>query len=142
MTPKLIVNNDDVPKSGNVSVLVVDDDIDQCMEITEFLNDQGISAFFEVEAESAVAGIEKYQPSIVLLDVNMPGLDGLRVTEIVRNLNYHGVILLMSGDMDALRRANQASPDVFAVLPKPIPLPMLERYVHGVLLREGEGEVP
>lgn len=120
------------------SVLVVDDDIDQSMEITEFLNERGIRACFEVEPESAVAGIEKYRPRIVLLDVNMPGLDGLRVTEIVRNLNYNGVILLMSGDMDALRRANQASPNVFAVLPKPIPLPVLERYVRGVLLRDAD----
>jgi CheY-like chemotaxis protein len=138
MSLELAVDNTIGNGQGPFPVLVVDDDIDQSLEITEFLNERGIRACFEVEPESAVAGIEKYRPRIVLLDVNMPGLDGLRVTEIVRNLNYNGVILLMSGDMDALRRANQASPNVFAVLSKPIPLPVLERYVRGVLLRDAD----
>ncbi len=80
--------------------------------------------------------IEAKKPALVIIDINMPGLDGLRVTEIVRSLNYGGVILLVSGDIDAVRRANESHPNVFGVLPKPVPLKALERYARAVLGRD------
>jgi CheY-like chemotaxis protein len=117
-------------------VLVVDDDPFQVEELVEYLNDQGVAAYGESQPERAVARIEAEKPALVIIDINMPGLNGIRVTEIVRGLNYDGVILLASGDMDALRRANESHPNVFGVLPKPIPLNMLERCARAVLDRD------
>ena len=136
-----LISDSDRRRPGGRSryVLVVDDDPFQVEEIVEYLNDQGIAAYGESQPERAVAEIEAEKPALLIIDVNMPGLDGLRVTEIVRGLNYDGVILLTSGDIDAVRRANQSGPDVFAVLPKPIPLKALERYARAVLDRDLSG---
>lgn len=118
-------------------ILVVDDDPDEVAEVVEFLLDRGIPATGETNPETAVARVEAERPALVMIDINMPGVDGLRMTQIVRGLNYGGVILLVSGDLDAVYRANQVGPDVFAVLGKPLPLPALERYARAVLEREG-----
>ena len=134
MEPRLISDNDRrSPRRPAHYVLVVDDDPFQVEEVVEYLNDQGIAAYGESEPQRAVAEIEAKKPALVIIDINMPGLDGLRVTEIVRSLNYGGVILLVSGDIDAVRRANESHPNVFGVLPKPVPLKALERYARAVL---------
>lgn len=117
------------------TVLVVDDDAVQAEEVAEYLNEHGITAYSESNPERAVAEIKGKKPALVIIDVNMPNLDGVRVAEILRSLNYGGSILLMSGDLDAVRRANQAGIDVFGVLPKPIPLKALERYARATLGR-------
>lgn len=116
-------------------VMVVDDDPEQVAEVVEYLVDRGIPATGESNPETAVARVEAERPALVMIDVNMPGIDGLRMTQVVRGLNYGGVILLVSGDLDAVYRANQVGPDVFAVLSKPIPLQALERYARAVLAR-------
>ena len=98
MEPRLISDNDRrSPRRPAHYVLVVDDDPFQVEEVVEYLNDQGIAAYGESEPQRAVAEIEAKKPALVIIDINMPGLDGLRVTEIVRSLNYGGVILLVSG---------------------------------------------
>jgi DNA-binding response OmpR family regulator len=128
----------DSSRSKNVSgkVLVVDDDAMQVEEIVDFLNDHDIPAIGESNPEAAVAIIDRERPALLVIDVNMPTIDGVRVTQVLRALNYNGVILLISGDLDAVRRAHEAGPEVFAVLTKPIPLPALERYARAVLARD------
>lgn len=43
-----------------------------------------------------IAGIEKYHPEIVIVDINMPGLNGLEALEMVRHKNEHMKILIVS----------------------------------------------
>ena len=66
-------------------VVVIDDDVD----LRNFLN-KGLSKFgFEViGAEDGKAGIEKAildKPDAILLDLNMPGIDGKEVCVLLKN---------------------------------------------------------
>lgn len=135
MTYRLISDGEEADRGwcSSQTVLVVDDDAAQAEEVAEYLNQHGITAYSESNPERAVAEIIGKKPALVIIDVNMPNLDGVRVAEILRSSNYGGSILLMSGDLDAVRRANQAGIDVFGVLPKPIPLKTLERYARATL---------
>lgn len=130
MPPVLAVDNNKHP-----DVFVVDDDAEQVDEIVEFLNNRGIRTRGESDPAKAIAEIERNPPPLLIIDVNMPSIDGVRATDLLRALNYNGVILLVSGDIDAVRRAHLAGPEVFGVLTKPIPLPALERYARAVLQR-------
>lgn len=118
-------------------VLIVDDDVAQCEEIADFFQNRGISTEICTDPAEAVAIIEKQHPALVILDIKMPGMNGVRVSQVVRFLNYRGAILLMSGDLEAIRSANIEHPDVFAVIDKPVPLPLLERYARAVIDNAG-----
>jgi len=119
-----------------ILVLVVDDDPVQVEEIVEFLNNRGILTAGETKADTALEIIFKENPALVIVDINMPSIDGLHLTELLRTRRYPGVILLMSGDLDAVRKANFLHAKAFAVLEKPIPLKALERYARGVIDRK------
>ncbi len=114
-------------------LLVVDDEEFLCREIVEYLRYHGLAANYETDPNEAVAIIDRERPRAILIDINMDGLSGRRVVEIVQNMGFNGGILLMSGDPNAVYQANFEGANVLHVLEKPIPLPALERFVRGVL---------
>jgi len=58
-------------------VLIVDDDRQQAEQIASFLTRYGISVVQEDNGFAAVNTIRRVQPAVVVMDVRMPGLDGI-----------------------------------------------------------------
>ena len=88
----------------------------------------------EVEnGEQALTAWEEYQPDLLLLDVNMPFLDGCGVCEAVRRVDENLPVLMMtaSDDADAIRRAYEAGATDF--IPKPINWLILSQRVRYML---------
>lgn len=115
--------------------LIVDDEVLLCHELVQYLRHRGLSANYESDPAEAVAIIERTQPRAILVDINMRGLNGTRLVEIVQNMGYKGGVLLMSADPDAVFRANVDKANVLHILEKPIPPVALERYVRAILGR-------
>lgn len=75
-------------------ILLVDDEKD----ILEFLSYNLIKEGFEVKTctngSSALKIIEEFRPSLIVLDVMMPGMDGIETCEIIRsNPKYDDIII-------------------------------------------------
>lgn len=65
--------------------MVVDDDACFLRYIEEVIDD-AYDLFFAETGEEALAGFYQFAPDILLLDVNLPGMDGLEVCRRVRTL--------------------------------------------------------
>jgi len=90
-------------------VLVVDDNYDHASGIRELIN---MESDFDVIANAANANIaisliKKYQPDIVLMDINMPDMDGVTaIAEIEKlGLNTKVIALTSYDDADLIYRA-------------------------------------
>jgi len=110
-------------------VLIVDDDPIQRRNIKEYLIAHGIFAESAENGFSAVAAVKKLHPAIVLLDIRMPGLDGIEVARHAAKVSPKPKII------DAVYDANTADIEVFTVLQKPIPLKILADFVKRALSR-------
>ena len=73
-------------------VLVVDDDPDMAGVLVRWLKQQGMQAQVAGDGHAALATIAESQPDLVLLDVQMPGLDGF---EVCRALKSHDATALL-----------------------------------------------
>lgn len=119
-------------------VLVVDDDLATRLLACEALAAEGFEA---IEAEDGRDGMEQYQrfaPEAVLLDVNMPHLDGYEVCRRIRKLPggiaTSVMVMTATDDVEAVQLAFAAGATDF--LTKPLNLPLLAHRVR-YMLRAG-----
>ncbi|MCP4295124.1 MAG: hybrid sensor histidine kinase/response regulator [Proteobacteria bacterium] len=69
-------------------ILIVDDDVINLEMIQEFLREEYHTKTAE-SGELAMIALESFFPDIILLDINMPGIDGFEVCRQVRNDSRH-----------------------------------------------------
>lgn len=90
-------------------VIVVDDNYDHASGIRELIN---LENDYEVIANAgnvnvAISLIKKYQPDIVLMDINMPEIDGISAISEIEKLGLKTQIIALTGydDADLIYRA-------------------------------------
>ncbi|NIV75635.1 MAG: response regulator [Gammaproteobacteria bacterium] len=66
------------------SVLVVDDEPNIVLSLEFLMKQAGFAVRTAVDGEEALEAIEAAPPDLVLLDVNMPKIDGFQVCEKIR----------------------------------------------------------
>jgi len=123
--------------SGNPLILVVDDDADLRTLITDFLRANGQRVESAADGVEMDARIAAERPDLIVLDLMMPGEDGLSILRRVRKPGGPAVIMLsaMGEDTDRIIGLEVGADDY---LPKPCnPRELLAR-IRAVLRRRGE----
>lgn len=77
-----------------LQILVVEDDEDTAEVVTTLLRDAGFEAFAVDEGRVALDEISAAQPDLVLLDINLPDINGLEVLRTVRANSFLPMIVL------------------------------------------------
>ncbi|HEX9818853.1 MAG TPA: response regulator [Methylomirabilota bacterium] len=70
--------------SGRLTVVLVDDDGAWRASLGGWLEAEGMRVIRLARGEWIISALETHRPDLVLLDVHLPGLDGLEVLETVR----------------------------------------------------------
>jgi DNA-binding response OmpR family regulator len=78
----------------STSVLVVDDEPMVREVVARYLERDGISVHEIGDGESAMRWLSGHRPSLVVLDVMLPGIDGLQILRTLREMGDVPVILL------------------------------------------------
>nr|WP_047168841.1 response regulator [Sphingomonas sp. Y57] len=122
---------------SNPLILVVDDDGDLRTLITDFLRANGLRVESAADGAEMDARIAVERPDLIVLDLMMPGEDGLSILRRVRKPGGPAVIMLsaMGEDTDRIIGLEVGADDY---LPKPCnPRELLAR-IRAVLRRRGE----
>ncbi|MDE6974087.1 MAG: response regulator transcription factor [Lachnospiraceae bacterium] len=118
----------------NTKILIVDDEIDIVLMLSSFFENKGYLVLSAANGEEALKQIER-QPDIILLDINMPRLDGLKVCERIRNYLSCPILFLTARIEDTDKvKGFAAGGDDYIV--KPFSLMELEARVAAHLRRE------
>jgi two-component system, OmpR family, phosphate regulon response regulator OmpR len=81
-------------------VLIIDDDERLCKLLREYLEGNGFSVFTLSDGSGALKFIEKEPPDIVILDIMLPGKDGLEVLKDINKKYSMPVIMLTARGED------------------------------------------
>ena len=82
----------------NNEIMIVDNDPSVCKVLQISLSKEGYDTIAFHTGEEALGHVEEYNPSLVLLDVMMPKMDGFEVLERIREFSSIPVIMLTSRD--------------------------------------------
>jgi two-component system OmpR family response regulator/two-component system response regulator RstA len=94
-------------------VLVVEDDPGLGPLLAEYLTEEGFHATVETNGQRAVSRILSERPDLVLLDLNLPGLDGFEVHRAIRP-QYDGIVIVLTArraDLDHVAALEMGADD-------------------------------
>ena len=77
------------PATRPPRILLVEDDARLASMVADFLAPHGFDVAIEGRGDPAIGRIIHEHPDAVLLDVNLPGVDGFSICQAVR-ASYHG----------------------------------------------------
>ncbi|HYC73184.1 MAG TPA: transporter substrate-binding domain-containing protein, partial [Opitutaceae bacterium] len=115
---------DRAPARAGARIFLAEDDDLVAQSVVAALEDAGYAITREGDGLKAWDHLKTHPTAydLLVLDVNMPGLDGLEVARRVRGAGYAGRILVISGRIDPADTARFSAAGVDAVLPKPFGL--------------------
>jgi DNA-binding response OmpR family regulator len=122
------------------SILIIDDDIEFCAMLRDYLTAHDIQLTAEHDGEAGLASIRAHAYDMILLDVMLPGTDGLCVLSRLREFSGLGVLLLSAQGSEANRIVglDEGADDY---LPKPFNPRELVARIRAVLRRSERSPV-
>ena len=106
-------------------VLVVDDDRRMVRTICDILKAKGFEASPALSGEDAVEIVNAQRPDCVLMDVKMPGVDGIEALRMMKELAPDLPVVLMSAFVTQEQAEEAKKQGAHAVLTKPIDIQLL-----------------
>lgn len=108
-------------------VILVEDDVQLAGMVAQFLKPYGFEVTIENRGDLAVDRILREQPDAVILDVNLPGLDGFSICRTVRS-EFPGPVLILTARGDEVDEVVGLEVGADDYLAKPVrPLALLAR---------------
>jgi DNA-binding response OmpR family regulator len=115
-------------------IVVVDDDSDLCELLETHLGSLDWAVITCVDSHHAVETVLNEQPALVILDVMMPGIDGISLCRMIRERSSVPIVFLSSrnGTFDRIIGLRAGADDYIG---KPFDLDELEERIRAILRR-------
>lgn len=129
-----------IVKCGGVhmsKVLIVDDEVEVAMIVSEFLSMSGLENRTVFDGKEALEEFEQYQPDLILLDVMLPEIDGIEVCKQIRKESTIPIIMVSArkSDTDKILALGLGADDYVS---KPFSMAELVARIRAQLRRSSE----
>jgi len=116
-------------KAPICKILSVDDELGIHSFFYEFFTLRNFEVITASNGKEAIKLVEKERPRIVLLDVNMRGMDGVEVLKKIKEIDKNIAVIMVSGvkDDEVVKKVKAMGADDFVA--KPLSLEYLEKVV-------------
>jgi DNA-binding NtrC family response regulator len=122
---------------GNSRILIVDDDKGICELLSSVVEREGFKALVAGDGEMALKMIRSEDPDLLLLDIIMPGMDGMEVLRQAKDLDRELPVVLITGYADVQGAVKAMKAGAYDYLPKPFNNHEVIRIIHRALADRG-----
>ena len=117
----------------NETILVVDDEVSICQSLKAILEDEGYQVLVAGSGEEAIKIVAEEMPRLVLLDIWLPGIDGLETLKAIHTAHPNVLILMMSGHGTIETAVRATKLGAFDFIEKPLSLDKVIILVNNAL---------
>ncbi|MBE4907743.1 response regulator [Bacillus luteolus] len=88
-------------------ILIVDDQYGIRILLNEVFQKEGYTTFQAANGYQAIDIVEKHSPDLVLLDMKIPGMDGIEILKRLKAINQEIRVIIMTayGELDMIQEA-------------------------------------
>jgi two-component system response regulator RstA len=117
------------------TILIIDDDIELTALISQFLTMNGYQVIVEHNGSGAIAAVSHHQPDLIVLDLMLPGVDGLTICRQLKPNFMNPIIMLtaLDDDIDEVTGLEVGADDYLC---KPIKPRVLLAHIRAQLRRQ------
>jgi DNA-binding response OmpR family regulator len=111
-------------------VLLVDDEREFVQTLSERLLMRDMGSAVAYDGESALDLIQEDEPEVMILDLRMPGIDGIEVLRRVKQTNPGIEVIILTGHGSEADRKTCLELGAFAYLQKPVDIDRLSETIR------------
>lgn len=104
------------------NILIVDDEKSICQSLEGILTDEGYEVQTATSAEEALRMMEEEAPHLVLLDIWLPGMDGIEALKVIKTEYPQTRVVMMSGHGTIETAVKATKLGAFDFIEKPLSL--------------------
>jgi len=120
-------------KNSTPRILVVDDEPDTCANLSDILTEQGYQVDVAHDGLAALELVKKNAYDVALLDLKMPGIDGLELYRRIRTISADTVAIVVTAYASSTTATSVLGAGAWKILSKPVNLPQLLGFVGQAL---------
>jgi UDP-3-O-[3-hydroxymyristoyl] N-acetylglucosamine deacetylase len=120
-------------------ICIIEDEQSICTTIEGILKDEGYSTLVFPDVESFQQKLEAMEPSLLLLDIWLPGIDGMQLLKQMRERLPHVPVIMMSGHAGIEAAVAAIKAGAYDFLEKPLHLEVLLDKVESALKHRPSG---
>jgi CheY-like chemotaxis protein len=115
------------------SILVVDDDVDTCRNLSDILTDLGYHVDVAHDGPSALERVRQRRYDVALLDLKMPGMDGLTLYREIKKRRAGTVAIIVTAYATSATAEEVLRAGAWQLLAKPVDFPRLMALVNAAV---------
>ena len=121
---------------GNYSmgtILVVDDEVEACKVLDEYLSAKGHEVHMSHNGASAIEKMKSVRPHLVLLDMLMPGMKGAEALKEMKKIDPNVKIVMVTVVTDEEEACKTFELGAYDYITKPVNLAHLDKIIRGAM---------
>lgn len=112
-----------------VKILVVDDEIEACNALKEFLEVKGYEVYTAQDGKTALDQVQELRPQLVLLDMIMPEMHGMEVLQEIKKVDPEIGVIMVTVVTDEAQAKKALELGAYDYITKPVDLNYLDTVV-------------
>jgi DNA-binding NtrC family response regulator len=122
------------------ALLVVEDEPTLAKNIASYLSNCSYEVRTTGTAEDALRELESFKPDVILLDFNLPGLDGLKAISLIRDIDPRVKVVMMTGHGSVELAVDAMKAGAYDFVTKPVSLSKLRLLLDKLTMEERQSE--
>ena len=119
-----------------LGALIVEDEASLARNIKDYLAVEGFDARVCADAESALGALETFRPDVIVLDLRLPGMDGLALLHELHRRDAAARVIMLTAHASVQTAVEAMKAGAYEYLTKPIVLSELRRIIDRAVQEE------